>query len=872
VSVHLRNLIIEYAKTLPDWQKILAWRAFGNSEDLNADKLAISEAVERFKFCLGLSKNEAGKLNIQELNALPMAVETQAANFKTKLLEVKNVEGVNALYEGQRITFSNYLTIIYGDNGSGKSGYSRLLNNAFYSRGDKELLPNILLPKPEQKQPKASFVFESNGNQAELSFPPDKNSKEFSAFACFDTKTVDAHVGKENELFVVPREMVFFKRLADLTTLLKSEVSKELTSISEKYEFADKFIGESDIKTNIHALKTLQHLEAMKSKADLSEEHHAVASHAEQEYNRLKQIDPKDQTQVVNAAKAELSLLKAYLMQSQTIYEKSKTDLLLENVRTLKELKILSAKMGADSFRTNLFQILDSNSWKNFLSTAVIYIKSEKDISRYPTEADACPLCLQKLNDDSIALFKRYFEFLADESESKIKIIESDLEGLKRKIVNFSIKSTENYPKLKAVLPIDSNTSCKQLASYLDGIRTVRDKLVVGFSCSNFETIEGIDFSALEQAVQEADLALSKHLEALEETVYRSNLAESLRRHTEYEHQKIFSILYMEMETFFQRLTYKEKLALEEKKITTRPITEKQTSIFNEYFTKQYKTKFHLESAHLNINFSIDVKPKGSSGSTGRKLDVLTHSPSKVLSEGEQRAIALADFLTEIEICNISGGLIFDDPVNSLDHERKAEIAKRLVLESQKRQVIVFTHDISFLFDLICEAEKIGLKEGVEIFCHWIKKIGQNVGLVDLNHKKKMEKDYLKPMRANDYLLKAEQATDPQEKEDFSRQGFDCLRQTYEAFVLFRLFKETVVRFDRRIGHKSVGEVFCPPEIGKFVSEKLEFCSGFVFAHLAADRQKSKSPSPELLKKEITDFYNFEKEFTEKRKAVFGVA
>jgi hypothetical protein len=68
-----------------------------------------------------------------------------------------------------------------------------------------------------------------------------------------------------------------------------------------------------------------------------------------------------------------------------------------------------------------------------------------------------------------------------------------------------------------------------------------------------------------------------------------------------------------------------------------------------------------------------------------------------VASEGEFRAIALAAFLAEVDLAQDSSGIVFDDPVSSLDHrfrERFAEIVREVALN---RQVIVFTHDIFFL-------------------------------------------------------------------------------------------------------------------------------------------------------------------------------
>lgn len=58
----------------------------------------------------------------------------------------------------------------------------------------------------------------------------------------------------------------------------------------------------------------------------------------------------------------------------------------------------------------------------------------------------------------------------------------------------------------------------------------------------------------------------------------------------------------------------------------------------------------------------------------------LAHVPAdKVFSEGERTAIALACFLAELRLADDSSGLIFDDPVSSLDHNVREYVARRLV-------------------------------------------------------------------------------------------------------------------------------------------------------------------------------------------------
>lgn len=82
------------------------------------------------------------------------------------------------------------------------------------------------------------------------------------------------------------------------------------------------------------------------------------------------------------------------------------------------------------------------------------------------------------------------------------------------------------------------------------------------------------------------------------------------------------------------------------------------------------------------------------------------HKPSNVLSEGEQKVLALADFLAEARLAGISAPIIFDDPVSSLDHRRVHEVSERIVDLAEENQVMVFTHDILFATTLINLSDK----------------------------------------------------------------------------------------------------------------------------------------------------------------------
>ena len=103
-----------------------------------------------------------------------------------------------------------------------------------------------------------------------------------------------------------------------------------------------------------------------------------------------------------------------------------------------------------------------------------------------------------------------------------------------------------------------------------------------------------------------------------------------------------------------------------------------------------------LKLNHLPISLTSRVKK------TDLLVDVSLDASQNVakigavLSEGEQRVLALSCFLAELEEDDTKHAIVVDDPVSSLDHERMEAVAQRLVALAKDRQVIVFTHSIVF--------------------------------------------------------------------------------------------------------------------------------------------------------------------------------
>jgi len=117
-------------------------------------------------------------------------------------------------------------------------------------------------------------------------------------------------------------------------------------------------------------------------------------------------------------------------------------------------------------------------------------------------------------------------------------------------------------------------------------------------------------------------------------------------------------------------------------KINTRGITELSKKAHSSLLTETLKEIFKEELkflgySHLNVYIE---NAKGGKGASSIKLSLVKNNDIKaVLSEGEQKAVALALFIAETKIQKTKNPIILDDPVNSLDHKIAERFAQRLL-------------------------------------------------------------------------------------------------------------------------------------------------------------------------------------------------
>ncbi|RZK01554.1 MAG: hypothetical protein EOO46_19965, partial [Flavobacterium sp.] len=244
----------------------------------------------------------------------------------------------------------------------------------------------------------------------------------------------------------------------------------------------------------------------------------------------------------------------------------------------------------------------------------------------------------------------------------------------------------------------------------------------------------------------------------------------------------------------------------------TKSITIKQGELFTTHITEKYTDTFTNECQLLNAPKVVQISQKNARGSTLRKLQVAGIVANSVLSEGEQRAISLADFLTEVQMNPNNKGVFFDDPITSQDHHRREKIAERLVGLASQKQVIVFTHDIAFFIRLKISAEIAN----TPLSYTTIRNTGGTPGVINPQLPWIVQPVKARIGTLKDMLVRLKKIEKEKSEDEYlfaAKSWYSLLREAWERAVEERLLKGVVERFSFRIQTQKIKKIIVTDDL-----------------------------------------------------------
>lgn len=412
----------------------------------------------------------------------------------------------------------------------------------------------------------------------------------------------------------------------------------------------------------------------------------------EEKLQVLKETNFEDKIQLAFNEQQQYTLLLKHLKETenklQKLYIESKS--IIEKKSTVrKECELVKQKISV------LNEIGDTNSkeWKTFIEAGATFVKTSN------LNENVCPYCRQPIVDNAVNIVAAYVTYLSDKSIDKLKKLELAKNDLKQRIstvvTNFAISEQFKllidarggdsvlYNKISDTLRL----LCEQKKILSDAVENEQNNNPLVFDSTN------VTISAIEAICEEYNKTISNLKEELKnKNQIVLKLSSQMKPLVE---NKLFSSqkdLFME---WFEKIDKVNELKKCQSELSTRGISTLAKAASQTLVTENLKTKFQEELDALGLKkLSVDLTDAGTSrGKAFMQLKLFNNnSVSDVLSEGEQKGVALALFIAERRMQLSQNPIILDDPVNSLDHFITAKLVERL--SRLGNQIIIFSHNV----------------------------------------------------------------------------------------------------------------------------------------------------------------------------------
>jgi energy-coupling factor transporter ATP-binding protein EcfA2 len=688
--------IVKWSEDCPGWQRD-ALRRLCKAPDLDD-----TDAIELIAICKG---EAAGRpLDASHVKAVA------AGNPVITLRYVRDVKHVNALAEDENLTFTRSgLTVVYGDNGSGKSGYARILKQVCRARlGNRSeaILPNIYDPGPGT--PSATIDFGVNNQNASSAWAAGSPADPaLSAVSVFDSRTASVHVDAVNDVAYTPFPLRILGQLAKACQDLRGRLDEEIERIETQ---TPQSIRQPPCRPDSEVGRLLALARLGKcTPAQLK----GLTSLTAAENDRLTQLnsdlasDPDKTGRQLNALRERLETIGLRAAALAEAVRQDKNAALHAAADAYADAREAASAASSALFSDEPLPNIGSDAWRNLWEAARRYSEAEAYPARPFPVAElpgVCVLCQQEVGAEAGVRLSRFEDFIKNDSQRR--------EGEARNAYDTVLDEVSG----RGISSSDRNEIFRFVADELgdDGLANALHRSIAINSWRMRKVLRrhGRGHPAYREIEPVPSVAVTARLTVLSDraSLMTAEADSPERRRLTAERdaladRKWLATVEADALAEIDRAGKIAALKVAAQDTVTTKITLKSTEIAESLVTNALRAQFAREIGRIGVaSLAIELKREKSMYGVPRFKVALTRKPAAgigaVLSEGEYRCVALAAFLAELATSDSRSAIVFDDPVSSLDHMHRANVAKRLAEEAVQRQTIVFTHDIAFLFML----------------------------------------------------------------------------------------------------------------------------------------------------------------------------
>lgn len=844
----------EWTKEYDSWAKLLVKKIINVEESLPDEELV--SVYDEFLNNIFPSDKK-----------LLVDIERPSLTFDTtnlQLLSMSEIEGVNKLAADQILDFSNNITVIYGENATGKSGYSRILKTlGLCYQKENKVLCNVY--DTCEKSQKAKIKYMLNNKPGEFTWDGICKASELRYLSIFTNDCVNISIGRKRDLLVTPIGFHLFAILSnDLDRLAKIHKTN-IENCKQEIPWIENLHQETEVYnfvTNLNAQSSVNKFNSLKSYSPDDEKD--LAELIKQRGDLNKKLLGTQISLLFKQVK-ELVRVKLQIRNIQHNFKPEDWTNLINYIKKIDELSKKEQISFENIAEERGIALYKTKEFNDFIKAANKYIQKlgKKD---YPKDKDeTCVYCGQKLIDkDARELLTNYRILLNDTTQTEIREYIKLLQILREKIININSNIKLYHPSFgeneekESIQPKFLEQFCKKINEFKELAET--------------EKINIIQEKKFNIGYEKIKISINQKLKSIKHELKNKKyiLTQIEPREEEIDSQinelcdrKLLNKKQTEIENILALLKRSQVLKSKSHLFNTDSVSRKTTTARKNLISTGFEKIFTKELISLSCsNIELSLNFETSKAKPILKQEIKSqYALSDILSEGEQKSIALAEFLTEVQLDNEhKASIIFDDPVTSLDHKIIDEFARRLVQLSKERQVILFTHSI-ILFNSIKQKSDLPRFKDLEFKYYETEIDLKNTGL--LYESPTLREDNFKKYKKsiNEILNLPKEERDRKESE-LAISGYNKLRPAIEVFVESEMLFNTIKRYRKNVALTSLEKIngALIDKHKERLTDIFEKCCGYIEPHSKPEIIYLK-PTLVELKNDLDEICHIRKEF-----------
>jgi len=257
------SLLIDWANQQDHWVRQLVGEIIETRRLSDARVDALYQMLLREK---GLVESDAVNVPLLSESVVSTPVQTSVC-----LQSLKHLENVNALAADQEVGFHPRLTVCFGENASGKTGYVRILKRAASVRTADPVLSNV--HASSDAVPRASIKLLVGNEERVIEWQGEQGVEPLTRLDVFDARSAVVHLTDDLTYSYTPSELSLFPLVADAVERVQTKLQSARDERRPRTNlFVNRFARESSLYAKIEGLGASTDLPELRSLASVTGE------------------------------------------------------------------------------------------------------------------------------------------------------------------------------------------------------------------------------------------------------------------------------------------------------------------------------------------------------------------------------------------------------------------------------------------------------------------------------------------------------------------------------------------------------------------------------------------------------------------------